>query len=743
MRVRRRAGPSAARGFPLEPPGVASAFVSLAAALTALHRGGVLTGVPRDASFPTRAFAELIAASEAALLAAFPCLALIVLRRWPVIAAAIASAVIAALAAGLYVDTKVLVFFGGGQVIVESLRAKGVLAHAGIPRAAIAVLAAGTLGCLALAFVTLRMLVTRATPRIERAACAAAIPLLGFSGATAYWTRFASDLDHDEREVRSRTIVGSAMNDAFTSGRYHLWRPLRYPRAEFPALVRPNIRPDILLVVVESLRASALTPEIMPLTYAATARGLRAMRHYSGGNCTPLGMFALLYGTNVAPYRAMRSGRVHSYPLTWLKTQGYRLEVFSGESLQWEEMDRTFFDVFDEVHQPPNYQFTVDQDIVAARGAADAFTAQDGPPRLVVLLLNATHFNYEYPAEFERFRPAAPSLDVLRLGRPDDIRPLLNRYQNAVGFADSLIGRVLAAVEAHGRGQPIVVVTGDHGEEFLEHGVLAHETNLFDPQTRVPLVIWGLPGSTPGTSIDGPTGHEDVLPTVLHAMSPEVDLSYSGTGKPFAGDRGAPLLVGQCYSLTSFVAVTRAEKTWMSVRDGAVTWSETRATDDAPPSGARIPGNSAEIRAALAYFGGSQVAPAEWPCARFDVRAAVFYGCDSLVQHDEAEAICGLHGAQLAWFDDEAQYGALAGSMVGMIWPTRMWIGLSRREHGSAFTWASGGVPAFSQWGPGEPSARLLDDCVQTEMNERRTWKSIPCMSETGLAEAGFVCRGR
>jgi membrane-anchored protein YejM (alkaline phosphatase superfamily) len=48
--------------------------------------------------------------------------------------------------------------------------------------------------------------------------------------------------------------------------------------------------------VAESLRADALDPEIMPATTEFAARLLRFRAHYSGGNNTRMGMFAMFYG---------------------------------------------------------------------------------------------------------------------------------------------------------------------------------------------------------------------------------------------------------------------------------------------------------------------------------------------------------------------------------------------------------------------------------------------------------------
>ena len=53
---------------------------------------------------------------------------------------------------------------------------------------------------------------------------------------------------------------------------------------------------NIVWLVSESWRWDMLNPEIMPNTWAVTQNAHRFTRHYSGGNGTRMGMFAMFYG---------------------------------------------------------------------------------------------------------------------------------------------------------------------------------------------------------------------------------------------------------------------------------------------------------------------------------------------------------------------------------------------------------------------------------------------------------------
>jgi arylsulfatase A-like enzyme len=123
-----------------------------------------------------------------------------------------------------------------------------------------------------------------------------------------------------------------------------------------------------------------------------------------------------------------------------------------------------------------------------------------------------------------------------------------NRYQNSILYADSLVQRVLDALREAGRlERTIVVVTGDHGEEFWESGSFGHGYGRLSPQQcEVPLLM-RVPGGPTSTRYTY-SSHADIFPTLFDAMGleaggrafmsgksllryePSLDLAVSGFG---------------------------------------------------------------------------------------------------------------------------------------------------------------------------------------------------------------------
>jgi len=110
------------------------------------------------------------------------------------------------------------------------------------------------------------------------------------------------------------------------------------------------------------------------------------------------------------------------------------------------------------------------------------------------------HFAYERHSEVPSFGD-----------QPVDV------YDNEIRFTDLHIGRLLDALEHKGMyDTTAIVVTGDHGEGFGEHGIDLHGYHLYAAQTRVPLIVRvpGLPASRPRV----PVGHIDILPTLANLI---------------------------------------------------------------------------------------------------------------------------------------------------------------------------------------------------------------------------------
>jgi arylsulfatase A-like enzyme len=106
---------------------------------------------------------------------------------------------------------------------------------------------------------------------------------------------------------------------------------------------------------------------------------------------------------------------------------------------------------------------------------------------------------------------------------------LIARYREEVAYVDSQIGLAIEALQAAGLWEnSVVVFTADHGEGLGEHNLIGHVDQLYDSLLHVPLIVVAPGLVQPGTVIDAPAGHVDILPTVLDLLGVSVTDRFRG-----------------------------------------------------------------------------------------------------------------------------------------------------------------------------------------------------------------------
>jgi choline-sulfatase len=108
---------------------------------------------------------------------------------------------------------------------------------------------------------------------------------------------------------------------------------------------------------------------------------------------------------------------------------------------------------------------------------------------------------------------------------PDFGTAPVDLYDEEIRYTDLHIGRLLDDLRRRGLyDRTVIVITGDHGEGFGEHGIDLHGYHLYAPQTKVPLIV-RVPGLAP-VRVTMPAGHVDLLPTLanLAGLPPSSDM---------------------------------------------------------------------------------------------------------------------------------------------------------------------------------------------------------------------------
>lgn len=272
-------------------------------------------------------------------------------------------------------------------------------------------------------------------------------------------------------------------------------------------LAAADVRPNILLVTVDTLRADHLgcygsKTVSTPAVDALAVRGTLFARAFAHTPSTLPSHTNILLGLTPNAHGVHDNSNfiVREDFLTlaeWLKAQGYATAAFVGAF----PLDSRFglgqgFDVYDDNYgsQGPTDLTFVERkgDVVVAK-ALEWLKGRSGPWFLWVHVFDP-HQPYEPPEPFR----------TQYAGRP---------YDGEIAFADSALARLFDFLrEKRLEDRTAIVFTADHGESLGEHGESTHGYFAYNATLHVPFIL-ALPGAKPGR-VEANVSHVDIFPTV-------------------------------------------------------------------------------------------------------------------------------------------------------------------------------------------------------------------------------------
>jgi hypothetical protein len=337
----------------------------------------------------------------------------------------------------------------------------------------------------------------RAARHVRRATIA--LPFAGFGlAAYCFWVDF----------VETRALQAAPPDTCFIHGAMHAlhdgvtgkgWArrqgiSLREPDP-LPPLPVPAHRPNVVLIISESVRADAMCSAPLQgcsarfLDVDAPDRlPLGRLTSQSSGTFTS----CVVLWTGLAPDADFAT--MHHAPVLWevAHALGYRTAYLSAQNLRYDDfgafLERASIDV---QASAIDLGYAADPHI----GAPDENASErlvsfvkdvpPGTPYFAVLHLSNTHWPYRVDPALQPFEPhdASPMSEI-------DL--LHNHYRNSVLMQERTMAELVRSLRAtRGWDDTVVLFVSDHGEQFREHGGLYHLSSLFEEQVRVPGWIVG------------------------------------------------------------------------------------------------------------------------------------------------------------------------------------------------------------------------------------------------------------
>jgi membrane-anchored protein YejM (alkaline phosphatase superfamily) len=205
-----------------------------------------------------------------------------------------------------------------------------------------------------------------------------------------------------------------------------------------------------------------------------------------------------------------------------LLEDGYQMELFTSARFTYPEFDRTVWArVSPERMHEAQKGFGWERDRENVTRILQFLDDRDpGKPFMTFEFFESPHARYYCPPESIIRRPYLEEMNYATMDLERDIGLIKNRYINSCHHLDMQIERILQYLDGHGlMSSTIILITGDHGEEFLEHGRWGHNSTFSEEQIRVPFVLW-VPGRQPEV-VDRMTSHLDIAPTLLRISGVE------------------------------------------------------------------------------------------------------------------------------------------------------------------------------------------------------------------------------
>ena len=341
-----------------------------------------------------------------------------------------------------------------------------------------------------------------------------------------------------------------------------VWRPYPYSAEDQPIAIRHDPAPNIILVVLDTVRADHLScygysRHTTPNIDAIASRGTRFENAYSPTSWTLASLGSIFTGLlphqhgadwgipiNAGPWTLARILHSEGY-----ETAGFSSNPFYGLGAAWRLSEGFDIYVDDSYSVRHNLAATfVGQSVLQSlynrlvrynqfsqRNAGDLnrdvmrWYRHRAPGRPFFLFINPmdAHRPYLPPPPYDRRfgeiphgllpRLIAPLKDgqPVKLYSSKERQAMIDGYDNSLAYLDHQLGNLLRELESQRDStRTIVIITSDHGEGFGEHGTYDHGWNLYQDVLRVPLVIEG-PGIPAGMHIASVVPNRQLFSTVL------------------------------------------------------------------------------------------------------------------------------------------------------------------------------------------------------------------------------------
>lgn len=372
------------------------------------------------------------------------------------------------------------------------------------------------------------------------------------------WSSFSVAYGHSEGDASPRLFGQALTSDGFTAA---------LDSHEKQSTGGPRKQPNVLLIGIETLRADHVghlgyARNTTPALDTIAKEGVAFSKTMATANWTMPAVMSVLtslypevHGTNNYDKKLPESVPMLAEVL---KENGYKTVAFvSNPTLDGRHGFSRGFELYDDfsvwldfigmgkyvagnntVPNPDVHQTLTSEPLT--RSALHWLERNYQEPFFMFVFYFDPHYDYIPPPPFDTlFDPDYDgSIDGCGIveeprksNRPPqrDLDHIIALYDGDIRYTDTYISKLLDVFTKFGiLDQTLVVIFGDHGDEFYEHGKTAHAHTLYNELIHIPLVLRWPSGIPKGRHIDALVSQVDIMPTIFDYLGIQHQLSIQG-----------------------------------------------------------------------------------------------------------------------------------------------------------------------------------------------------------------------
>lgn len=260
-----------------------------------------------------------------------------------------------------------------------------------------------------------------------------------------------------------------------------------------------EVKPNILLITIDSLRADMVDKSTMPFLNQYAKENLDFHQHLSGGTQLSSGLFSIMYGLQGSYINDMTLASTAPLLTQILKQQDYQTAVFATDDIVLEPK-AIFKGLEQHIAHVDNSQAMADKESIAS---FKQWTAKTQTPWFSLLNLRSPE-SYDTPVGFLGIETVRPEKKMKSAERV-----LFNQYRQSLNFIDQELSKVIQSLPQ----DTLVIITGVSGKLFTSNPNEVR-SNMSPDNVHVPLIIhW--PGNVPAKGVNYRTSHYGIAPTLL------------------------------------------------------------------------------------------------------------------------------------------------------------------------------------------------------------------------------------